>query len=151
MHVAVKDTGIGIKQEDIAKLFVDYERIEENRNYGIEGTGLGMSITQQLLSMMGSELKVDVSRQVGCGDRAHILDEEGGIPAQHGAEADGVAAAIFFDFGLRDLLVFFVARGNWDKLVDRRIFGIRKGDESGGVRFGHSRHHSGRGETVANA
>ena len=59
MHVAVKDTGIGIKQEDIAKLFVDYERIEENRNYGIEGTGLGMSITQQLLSMMGSELKVE--------------------------------------------------------------------------------------------
>lgn len=59
MHVAVKDTGIGIKQEDIAKLFADYERIEENRNYGIEGTGLGMSITQQLLSMMGSELKVE--------------------------------------------------------------------------------------------
>ena len=59
MHVAVKDTGIGIKQENIAKLFVDYERIEENRNYGIEGTGLGMSITQQLLSMMGSELKVE--------------------------------------------------------------------------------------------
>ena len=74
---------------------------------------------------------VDVSRQVGCGDRAHILDEEGGIPAQHGAEADGVAAAIFFDFGLRDLLVFFVARGNGDKPVDRRIFGIRKGEKAG--------------------
>ena len=60
-----------------------------------------------------------------------ILDEEGGIPAQHGAEADGVAAAIFFDFDLRDLLVFFVARGNGDKPVDRRIFGIRKGEKAG--------------------
>lgn len=59
MHVSVKDTGIGIKEEDIAKLFQDYERIEENRNHEIEGTGLGMSITQQLLSMMGSELKVE--------------------------------------------------------------------------------------------
>lgn len=74
---------------------------------------------------------VDVSRQVGCGDRAHILDEEGGIPAQHGAEADGVAAAIFFDFGLRDLLVFFVARGNGDKPVDRRILASGKARKQG--------------------
>lgn len=59
MHVEVRDTGIGIKEADISKLFADYERIEENRNHNIEGTGLGMSITQQLLSMMGSELKVE--------------------------------------------------------------------------------------------
>lgn len=56
---AVKDTGIGIKAEDIKKLFSAFERIEEKRNRTIEGTGLGMNITQRLLSMMNSELQVN--------------------------------------------------------------------------------------------
>ena len=56
---AVKDTGIGIKKEDIAKLFHAFERIEEERNRTIEGTGLGMNITQKLLEMMGSRLEVE--------------------------------------------------------------------------------------------
>lgn len=55
----VKDTGIGIRQEDIAKLFGEFERIEEERNRNIEGTGLGMSITTQLLGLMGSKLEVE--------------------------------------------------------------------------------------------
>ena len=55
----VEDTGIGIKQEDIAKLFGEFERIEEDRNRNIEGTGLGMSITTQLLELMGSKLEVE--------------------------------------------------------------------------------------------
>jgi CheY-like chemotaxis protein/anti-sigma regulatory factor (Ser/Thr protein kinase) len=59
LKITVKDTGIGIKKEDIAKLFVKFERIEENRNKNIEGTGLGMSIAQSLLNMMGSSLEVD--------------------------------------------------------------------------------------------
>ncbi len=58
LKVAIKDTGIGIKQEDMAKLFSKFERIEEERNRTIEGTGLGMSITQSLLSMMNSKLEV---------------------------------------------------------------------------------------------
>ncbi len=56
---SVKDTGIGIKEEDLPKLFEAFERIEERRNRTIEGTGLGMNITQNLLRMMGSELKVE--------------------------------------------------------------------------------------------
>ena len=56
--VSVIDTGIGIKQEDIAKLFSAFERIEEERNRTIEGTGLGMNITKQLLTMMGTTLEV---------------------------------------------------------------------------------------------
>ncbi len=55
---SVNDTGIGIKPEDIKKLFSAFERIEEKRNRTIEGTGLGMNITQRLLNMMGSELEV---------------------------------------------------------------------------------------------
>ena len=59
LHFAVKDTGIGIKQEDIGKLFSAFERIEEKRNRNIEGTGLGMNITIQLLALMGSKLDVE--------------------------------------------------------------------------------------------
>lgn len=55
----VTDTGIGIKEEDLSKLFSAFERIEEQRNRNIEGTGLGMSITTQLLELMGTNLQVD--------------------------------------------------------------------------------------------
>ena len=56
---SVIDTGIGIKEEDIDKLFSPFERIEESRNRTIEGTGLGMNIVMSLLQLMDSELKVD--------------------------------------------------------------------------------------------
>lgn len=59
LYFEVKDTGIGIKKEDLNKLFAEFERIEEKRNRNIEGTGLGISITTQLLTMMDSQLKVD--------------------------------------------------------------------------------------------
>lgn len=59
LHFEVEDTGIGIKEEDIPKLFEAYQRIEEDRNRNIEGTGLGMNITVQLLRMMGSKLEVE--------------------------------------------------------------------------------------------
>lgn len=55
----VSDTGMGIKEEDLSKLFEAFERIEEKRNRNIEGTGLGVNICVQLLNMMGSSLKVD--------------------------------------------------------------------------------------------
>lgn len=58
-RVAIQDTGIGIKAEDMGKLFIEFERIEEKRNRHIEGTGLGMAITRQLLKLMGSSLQVD--------------------------------------------------------------------------------------------
>lgn len=59
LDFSVEDTGIGIKEEDISKLFTAFERIEEERNRNIEGTGLGMNITVQLLEMMESQLKVE--------------------------------------------------------------------------------------------
>lgn len=55
----VIDTGIGIKKEDMDKLFEEFSRIEEKRNRKIEGTGLGMSITTTLLSLMKSKLEVE--------------------------------------------------------------------------------------------
>lgn len=59
LHFEVEDTGIGIKEEDLPKLSAEFERIEEDRNRHIEGTGLGMSITVQLLALLGSKLQVE--------------------------------------------------------------------------------------------
>ena len=58
LGVSVTDTGIGIKEEDMDKLFASFQRLDQKKNRSIEGTGLGMSIVQRLLTMMGSELKV---------------------------------------------------------------------------------------------
>lgn len=54
----VKDTGIGIKPENMKRLFEAFERIDEVKNRSIEGIGLGLSITKQLLEKMGSSLSV---------------------------------------------------------------------------------------------
>ncbi len=59
LHFEVEDTGIGIKAEDLPKLSAEFERIEEDKNRNIEGTGLGMSITIQLLALLGSRLHVE--------------------------------------------------------------------------------------------
>ena len=63
--VSIKDTGIGIKAEDMKKLFTEFERIEENRNHAVEGTGLGMAITQNLLQLMESTLTVESIYDLG--------------------------------------------------------------------------------------
>ncbi|MBO4637245.1 MAG: response regulator [Clostridiales bacterium] len=65
LHVEVEDTGIGIKEEDLDKLYISFERIEEKRNRHIEGTGLGISIVTKLLTMMGSKLNVESRYGIG--------------------------------------------------------------------------------------
>ena len=59
LKVSVKDTGIGIRPEDMEMLFDEYKRFDEKRNRTVEGTGLGLSITTELLELMESRLIVD--------------------------------------------------------------------------------------------
>lgn len=56
--VEVSDTGMGIREEDMDKLFSNFQRLDQEKNRNIEGTGLGMGITVKLLEMMNSSLKV---------------------------------------------------------------------------------------------
>ena len=84
MTYTVKDTGIGIKKEDMSKLFESFERIEEDRNRNIEGTGLGMNIVMNLLKMMGTDLKgtnlIGLSKgadRLGFTSQAIRVDKEG--------------------------------------------------------------------------
>ena len=74
LNVAVKDTGSGIKKEDMDKLFSKFDRIGEEKNRHIEGTGLGLSITTRLLNMMGS--KLEVGSIYGVGSRFYFTLEQ---------------------------------------------------------------------------
>lgn len=59
LKVSVKDTGIGIRQEDMHRLTSAFERIDMQRNRTIEGSGLGISIVTNLLELMGSKLEAE--------------------------------------------------------------------------------------------
>ena len=59
INVSIEDTGVGIRKEDMDKLFAPFQRIDERNNLTIEGTGLGMSIVRNLLHEMGSDLYVE--------------------------------------------------------------------------------------------
>lgn len=71
LYVAVTDTGIGIRKEDLPKLFKSFERLDLEKNHSIEGTGLGMAIVTNLLKMMGSEIEVD--SEYGKGSVFHFV------------------------------------------------------------------------------
>ena len=58
LRISVTDTGIGIRQEDIGKLFTKFQRADLRRNSTVEGTGLGLAITRNLLEMMGGTITV---------------------------------------------------------------------------------------------
>lgn len=58
MKVSVKDTGIGIKDEDIHKLFTSFQQVDSKRNRNVEGTGLGLAICKQLVELMGGKISV---------------------------------------------------------------------------------------------
>lgn len=57
--ISVKDTGRGIKSEDINKLFTKFERLDVERNTTTEGTGLGLAITKKLVELMNGLINVE--------------------------------------------------------------------------------------------
>ena len=63
--ISVRDTGRGIKAENINKLFTKFERLDIEKNSTTEGTGLGLAITKALVEMMGG--KINVQSQFGQG------------------------------------------------------------------------------------
>lgn len=59
LYISVRDTGIGIRKEDLDKLFDGFVRLDEDKNKLIQGTGLGLNICKNLVDMMEGELTVD--------------------------------------------------------------------------------------------
>jgi PAS domain S-box-containing protein len=72
MSVYVSDTGIGIREEDLKKLFTDYGQVDIKTNRSIEGTGLGLSITKMLVDHMDGEITVESKYDKGSTFRLRI-------------------------------------------------------------------------------
>lgn len=58
LKIRVTDTGIGMKEEELKHIFDAFQRLDEKRNQSVEGTGLGMTITKQLIELMGGKISV---------------------------------------------------------------------------------------------
>ncbi len=122
LNFSVEDTGIGIKQEDISKLFAEFERIEETRNRKIEGTGLGMSITTQLLELMESKLQVQSVYGKGSvfsfSVQQRIVDNEpvGSLDERAARQAKEYSYQVLFT--APDALILVVD----DNALNRRVF-----------------------------
>lgn len=84
--ISVRDTGMGIRKEDMGKLFKSFQRLDEEKNRNIEGTGLGMNITMSLLKLMdgkmeveseygqGSQFRVIIPQRIVCGEPTGNFD-----------------------------------------------------------------------------
>ncbi|MBP5160306.1 MAG: response regulator [Lachnospiraceae bacterium] len=59
LRISVTDTGIGIKKENLGRLFDDFDRFDTERNKAIEGSGLGLAIVKQLLKLMNGKISVE--------------------------------------------------------------------------------------------
>lgn len=59
LTISVSDTGIGIKKEELESLYDYFKRMDREKNRKVEGSGLGLSITRQLVSLMGGRITVD--------------------------------------------------------------------------------------------
>ncbi len=75
LHICVEDTGIGVKKEDLGKLFQSFQQVDSKRNRNIEGTGLGLAIAKQLLTLMDGDIWVE--SEYGKGSRfSFVLPQE---------------------------------------------------------------------------
>jgi signal transduction histidine kinase/FixJ family two-component response regulator len=73
MHCGVSDTGMGIRKEDMEKLFGDYNQVDVKSNRHIEGTGLGLAITKRMVEMMGGTISVKSEYGKGTAFNVRIL------------------------------------------------------------------------------
>ncbi|GHV39153.1 hypothetical protein AGMMS49546_10730 [Spirochaetia bacterium] len=88
----VSDTGMGIKPEDMEKLFGKFEQVDTRKNRGIEGTGLGLAISRNLCRLMGGDITVESVYGEGSTFRAVIpQDVRNPAPLDMSAKAEAPA------------------------------------------------------------
>lgn len=97
LFVSVKDTGIGITEENIEKLFTSFRRVDTKKNRSVEGTGLGLAISKRLVSQMGGFISVSSEYGIGSEFRfvipLKVMDER---PYAEVKEPQGIHAVGYF-------------------------------------------------------
>ncbi|MFA5353397.1 MAG: ATP-binding protein, partial [Thermodesulfovibrionales bacterium] len=87
LEISVEDSGIGIRQEEIPRLFQAFTQLEPAYTKRFQGTGLGLALTKKLVELHGGEIRVE--SEYGKGSRFIFsipLEEEQMTPCEHGAE-----------------------------------------------------------------
>lgn len=90
MRLAVEDTGIGIDGRDIDQLFTPFVKINSFRNRSVEGSGLGLSITHELVNLLQGE--ISIHSELGKGTSANVLLPLA-LPACQGSSPEETRAA----------------------------------------------------------
>lgn len=114
----VKDTGCGIKPEDLTKIFENFKQLDSKKNRAVEGTGLGLSITKKLAELMGGD--VTVESEYGSGSTftvtipQKIVDRRSLEEVPEVPESETEQMKLFTAAGFKVLLVD-------DNLVNRKV------------------------------
>ena len=77
VYISVEDTGVGIAKDKLDKIFEAFERLDEDKNSSVQGTGLGLHISHQFCHILGGELKVESG--IGEGSRFFFVVKQGVI------------------------------------------------------------------------
>ncbi len=100
LSVSVADTGIGITEEDLEKLFSSFQQVDTKKNRSVEGTGLGLAISKRLITRMGGFINVFSEYGKGSEFRFVIpLKVKNPAPFISIKDADKIHAAGYIDFG----------------------------------------------------
>lgn len=92
--ITVKDTGQGIREEDLTKLFGSFQQVDTQKNHHKEGTGLGLSISKQLVELMNGH--IGVTSEYGKGSSFYFTIHQKVVDGRRAAdiaEKKGVAVA----------------------------------------------------------
>lgn len=136
--ITVSDTGIGVAQENLPYLFDSFRRVGEFKNKRIEGTGLGLTITKQLVELMGGTISVESELGKGTSFTAVIPQEIRSVEpcgnfsmgpngdrrvANRNESFDAIGKILVVDDVAINLRVFAVLLSNTDITVDTAISG----------------------------
>ena len=125
LNVSIKDTGIGISQENIEKLFTSFQQVDTKKNRSVEGTGLGLAISKRLISQMGGFINVFSTYGEGSEFRFVIpLRVSNQEPFIHVNDAEKVKAAVYLE---GDKYTHPMTKESYDKLIQELStgFGVR--------------------------
>jgi signal transduction histidine kinase len=65
LKIDIVDSGVGIKKENLSKLFLEFGKLDEHSKINSQGTGLGLSICKRMIEQMGGQVSVDSEFGVG--------------------------------------------------------------------------------------